>query len=306
MWSLLSTLTLLQTFIAPTTCTYLFTVAGAQGGTRAGRITTPGGLGAVVTAAVYLQAGASVPIVVARMGYANPTQFSVQAGAGGGGLSAVYTDGDTLPTIVAGVLAKYSLPIWPGCMSCDFSCGSTIAERMYFKSKVLASPQLFITSMALISCGLAHQLWNPDLPQAAAEVALGVPLRLDRHQRLVMRLVPHHLAGWEQGVQRQVLPGKEVHCKLPASCVARVMDAFAHEIPFIEVYMQLTRSQCRFPRIVGFPAALGRIYYSLRLVRGNSRTNLQCTYSLQVMALMVQAVVGHCGRHCQCLSGWHW
>ena len=107
-----------------------------------------------------------------------------------------------------------------------------------------------------------------------------------------MRLAPHHPAGWEQGVQRHVLLGKEVHCKLLASCVARVMDTFAHEIPFIEVYMQLTRPQCRFPRIDGFPAALGRISYSLRLVRGNSRTNLQCTYSLQAMALMVLTVVG--------------
>ena len=155
MWSLLSTLTLLQTFTAPTTGTYLFTVAGAQGGTRAGRITTPGGLGAVVTAAVYLQGEASVPIVVARMGYANPTQFSVQAGAGGGGLSALYTDGDTLPTIVAGVLAKYFLPIWPDCMSCDFSCGTTLSECMCFRSKVLAIPRLFITIKALVSCGLA-------------------------------------------------------------------------------------------------------------------------------------------------------
>ena len=89
----------------------------------------------MVTAVVDLQAGAIVPIVVAGMGNANPTQFSTQAGAGGGGLSAVYTDGTTLPTIVAGIyiahmLAKYFRLIWPGCMSCDFICGTTLLECM--------------------------------------------------------------------------------------------------------------------------------------------------------------------------------
>ena len=138
--SLLSAPTLLQTFTAPTTGTYLFTVAGAQGGLRGGRIPTAGGLGAVVTAAVFLQAGATVPIVVARMGYSNPTQFATQAGQGGGGLSAVYTNGTTLPTVVAGVLAKCSLLIWPGRMSCDFSCKITLSECMCFRSR------LFVTS----------------------------------------------------------------------------------------------------------------------------------------------------------------
>ena len=94
-----------QLFTAPIAGTYLFTVAGAQGGTPAGGTFdppgSPGGLGATVTATVFLQRGATVPIIVAGQGATGDPFFS-QEGAGGGGLSAVYTDGGNIPTIVAG------------------------------------------------------------------------------------------------------------------------------------------------------------------------------------------------------------
>ena len=52
----------------------------------------------MVEATLFLQEGASVPIIVARQGNASV----LTAGAGGGGLSAVYTNGNAAPTIVAG------------------------------------------------------------------------------------------------------------------------------------------------------------------------------------------------------------
>ena len=121
----------MQNLTAPVAGTYLFTVAGAQGGLRGGRIPVAGGLGAVVTAAVYLEAGAVVPIVVAGIGNSNPTQFAIQAGQGGGGLSAVYTDGTTLPTIVAGVLVKYSslLSAWLVTSAVELLCRNACVSQ---------------------------------------------------------------------------------------------------------------------------------------------------------------------------------
>ena len=60
----------------------------------------PGGQGAIVAATVFLQEGAVVPIIVAGQG-----KNVGPAGEGGGGLSAVYTNGvGVLPTIVAGMV----------------------------------------------------------------------------------------------------------------------------------------------------------------------------------------------------------
>ncbi len=92
----------LQTFTAPTTGNYLFTVAGGQGG---GSPLAAGGLGATVTATVFLNAGATIPIIVAGQGgNSDDRLYSGQDGSGGGGLSAVYTAGAATPTIVAGML----------------------------------------------------------------------------------------------------------------------------------------------------------------------------------------------------------
>ena len=90
-------LCLLQTFTAPAAGNFLFVVAGGQAGNSGNGF--QGGLGATVQATVFLQSGAVVPIIVAAAG-STPTYLG---GAGGGGLSAVYTNGAVvLPTIVAG------------------------------------------------------------------------------------------------------------------------------------------------------------------------------------------------------------
>ena len=99
----------MQTFTAPVAGTFLFTVAGGQGGglQRGARpILTVGGQGATVEATVCLQYGATVPIVVAGQGGLADDDLE---GGGGGGFSAVCTNGDnTSPTIVAGrVLAQH-------------------------------------------------------------------------------------------------------------------------------------------------------------------------------------------------------
>lgn len=94
----------MQTFTAPTTGTYNFTVAGAQGGTTPGG--SVGGLGATVVATALLKQGAVVPIIVGGQGLPGP--YDNSHGAGGGGLTAVYTNGVNLPTIVAGTVS--SLP----------------------------------------------------------------------------------------------------------------------------------------------------------------------------------------------------
>ncbi|CAL8465704.1 g5240 [Coccomyxa elongata] len=89
-----------QTFIAPATGIYNFTVAGGQGGTTAsGR--SVGGLGATVTATVFLQQGTTVTVIVAQQGGPDGG-YNNEPGAGGGGLSAVYTNGQAAATIVAG------------------------------------------------------------------------------------------------------------------------------------------------------------------------------------------------------------
>ncbi len=92
----------MQTFTAAAAGYYLFIVAGGQGGFLgygADLVTLPG-LGATVEATAFLQAGATVPIVVAGQGGQPLDPYS---GGGGGGLSAVYTDSNNpLPTIVAG------------------------------------------------------------------------------------------------------------------------------------------------------------------------------------------------------------
>ena len=95
----------MQTFIAPATGNYRFEVAGGQGGSASG---TVGGLGATVIATVSLLQGANVPIIVAGQG--SPAgSFAQQPGAGGGGLSAVYTNGPSAPaTIVAGTVPSLS------------------------------------------------------------------------------------------------------------------------------------------------------------------------------------------------------
>ncbi len=80
---------------------YLFIVAGGSGGNSG--VGFVGGKGATVEATAFLQAGAIVPIIVASGGSVpqNP------AGAGGGGLSAVYTNGaGVLPTIIAGLFVS--------------------------------------------------------------------------------------------------------------------------------------------------------------------------------------------------------
>ena len=59
-------------------------------------------------------------------------------------------------------------------------------------------------------------------------------------------------------MQRQVLPGKEVHCKIPAKGVPLVMDMFAHIPPFIEKYMLLTRPNVILSGIDGFLVAVMR------------------------------------------------
>lgn len=84
-------------------------MAGGQGGSTDSGL--QGGLGATVkTTYVVLQAGAIVPIIVARQG-GPPIS---QDGGGGGGLSAVYTNGlGALPTIVAGLIL--SLRATPAC-----------------------------------------------------------------------------------------------------------------------------------------------------------------------------------------------
>lgn len=76
-------------------------MASAQGGTTSGG--SLGGLGAIVNATAVLQQGANVSIIVASQGSSGGSQ-SNQPGAGGGGLSAVYTNGSNAPTIVAGML----------------------------------------------------------------------------------------------------------------------------------------------------------------------------------------------------------
>lgn len=98
----------MQTFIAPATGNYIFQVAGAQGGTTSGG--SLGGLGATVNATICLQQGANVSIIVASQGRRYPAvtgpngNYENQVGAGGGGLSAVYTNGEDATTIVAGTL----------------------------------------------------------------------------------------------------------------------------------------------------------------------------------------------------------
>ena len=89
----------MQTFTVPASGNYLFVVAGAQGGTLPPPYNDPGGQGATVEATVFLQEGATVPIIVAGQGK-SPSSGS----EGGGGLSAVYTNGvGVFPTIVAGM-----------------------------------------------------------------------------------------------------------------------------------------------------------------------------------------------------------
>ena len=72
----------MQTFITPATGNYLFTAAGGQGGTTSGGAL--GGLGATVTATVFLQRGTIVPIIVSGQGGSGGGRFD-QTGAGGGG-----------------------------------------------------------------------------------------------------------------------------------------------------------------------------------------------------------------------------
>ena len=92
----------LQTFIAPATGRYLFIVAGAQGGNTTAF--ARGGFGATVRATALLQQGANVTIIVGGQGSSDSGDARSQPGAGGGGLSAVYTNDQTSPTIVAGIL----------------------------------------------------------------------------------------------------------------------------------------------------------------------------------------------------------
>ena len=136
----------MQTFTAPVTGNYLITVAGAQGGGSTGNPTfaQPGGLGAVVEGAVTLQAGASIPIIVGSTGgdgYGNS-----QPGGGGGGLSAVYTNGNTVPTIVAGTVPSL----------CDM--GSAPGDTQHHKQ---SSPKQ-MKSLSLIVCN--PRIRSPGAP----------------------------------------------------------------------------------------------------------------------------------------------
>lgn len=94
----------MQTFTALSSGNYFFKVAGGQGGTTSGG--SPGGLGATVTATASLQQGVPVTIIVAGQGDSGGNR-SDTPGAGGGGLSAVYTNGQAAPTIVAGTLSLF-------------------------------------------------------------------------------------------------------------------------------------------------------------------------------------------------------
>ena len=76
--------------------------AGGQGGTTSGGAL--GSLGATITATVFLEQGAIVPIIVSGQGGSGGGRFN-QIGAGGGGLTAVYTDGENAPSIVAGTVS---------------------------------------------------------------------------------------------------------------------------------------------------------------------------------------------------------
>ena len=90
----------MQTFAAPIAGNYRFTVAGAQGGNSDPY--AAGGLGAIVTATVFLAPNQVVPLIVAGQGAGHT--FVGQAGTGGGGLSAVYTGPNGIPSVVAGLL----------------------------------------------------------------------------------------------------------------------------------------------------------------------------------------------------------
>jgi hypothetical protein len=69
----------IQTFAVQTSGYYDITADGAQGGNGG----SPGGLGAMASGAVYLQAGAQLKIVVGGAGQAGPAGFG-EAGGGGG------------------------------------------------------------------------------------------------------------------------------------------------------------------------------------------------------------------------------
>ena len=91
----------MQSFIAPAAGNYLFIVGGARGGNDG--IGTAGGFGATVEATAFLQAGDTVTIIVGGPG-GLPGPISAISGGGGGGLSAVYSNGVGVPpTIVAGL-----------------------------------------------------------------------------------------------------------------------------------------------------------------------------------------------------------
>lgn len=94
-----------QAFTVPATGNYLFRVAGAQGGTTVGN--SVGGLGATVSAVASLQNNATVYIIVGRQGDSGGSYFAngvYRVGAGGGGLSAIYTIDPFTPSIVAGAV----------------------------------------------------------------------------------------------------------------------------------------------------------------------------------------------------------
>ena len=165
---------LAQTFIAPTAGNYLFIVAGAQGGTIP-FFNVPGGLGATVEATVFLQQGAVVPIIVAGQG----ATVGPNGDSGGGGLSAVYTNGvGALPTIVAGMATS-------------------------FLSHIARLPSHIVSYNAL--CNVLY------LFQGVAGVAHFLSRAEDsHHQRALICLHPQPVGHPVEAAQPRGLPGMEV------------------------------------------------------------------------------------------------
>ena len=83
----------IQAWTVPSTSQYSFTVAGASGGTL-------GGLAAVVSGSVTLEAGSTVYLVVGQLPQAQNTSVS----SGGGGASYVFLGNLDTPLLVAGEL----------------------------------------------------------------------------------------------------------------------------------------------------------------------------------------------------------
>ena len=201
----------LQNFMVPVTAAYLFTVAGAQGGTGNAMA---GGLGATVTATAYLQSGFVVSIVVAGRG----SDGNDQNGSGGGGLSAVYTDDTVTPTIVAGLLSHPSPR-----RNCPPSMPSaSVASSRLLSSWVFMS--VAKSSLFPIPPSLAHAFAvTADVLQAAVVVATeNCPMLFpwDKHRWHAIPLARRHPAEQEERVLQPEPLVKEVGVVYCANPVA--------------------------------------------------------------------------------------